>query len=81
MFPAISRRCGDSLLRSHLFEAANVILARYSKASALKSWGLALAKHIGKRRAKVAVARKLAVIMHRIWVDGTSFIAEGKAVS
>lgn len=74
-------RCGDSLLRSHLFEAANVILARYSKASALKSWGLALAKHIGKRRAKVAVARKLAVIMHRIWVDGTSFIAEGKAVS
>ena len=58
-----------------------MILARYSKASALKSWGLALAKHIGKHRAKVAVARKLAVIMHRIWVDGTSFIAEGKAVS
>ena len=74
-------KCGDSLLRSHLFEAANVILSRYSRTSALKAWGLKLAKHIGKRRAKVAVARKLAVIMHRIWADGSSFIAEGKAAS
>jgi transposase len=43
---AISR-CGDSLLRSHLFEAANVILSRDSRTSALKAWGLALAKRIG----------------------------------
>ena len=77
----IISKCGDRLLRSHLFEAANVILSRYSRTSALKAWGLKLAKHIGKRRAKVAVARKLAVIMHRIWADGSSFIAEGKAAS
>ncbi len=71
-------KCGGSLLRSHLFEAATVILSRYSRTSALKVWGLKLAKHIGKRRAKVAVARKLAVIMHRMWADGTSYFTEGK---
>ncbi len=66
-------RCGDGLVRSYLFEAATVILQRYSKPSRLKAWGLALAKRIGMRRAKVAVARKLAVIMHRIWRDETEF--------
>jgi transposase len=74
-------KCGDGMLRSYLFEAANVALARYSRASALKSWGLALAKHIGKRRAKVAVARKLAVIMHRMWIDGTDFMESGKVAA
>jgi transposase len=64
-----------------LFEAANVILARYSRASALRAWGLALDKHIGKRRAKVAVARKLAVIMHRMRVDGTDFMEGGKVAA
>jgi hypothetical protein len=48
-------------------EAATVLLQRHSRASTLKTWGLALAKLIGMRRAKVAVARKLAVIMHRLW--------------
>lgn len=66
-------RCGDGLLRSYLFEAATVILQRYSRASELKAWGLALAKRIGMRRAKVALARKLAVIMHRMWMDATEF--------
>ncbi len=62
-------KCGDSLLRGYLYEAAAVLLCRDARASILKSWGLGLAKRIGMRRAKVAVARKLAVIMHRIWSD------------
>jgi transposase len=66
-------RCGDGLLRSYLFEAATVILQRYSTATTLKAWGLAVAKRNGMRRAKVAVARKLAVILHRMWIDGTEF--------
>jgi transposase len=66
-------RCGDGLLRGYLFEAATVILQRHAKPSQLKTWGLALAKRVGMRRAKVAVARKLAVIMHRMWVNETDF--------
>jgi transposase len=66
-------RCGDGLLRSYLFEAATVILQRYAKASALKAWGTELAKRVGMRRAKVALARRLAVIMHRMWIDATEF--------
>jgi transposase len=66
-------KCGDGFLRSYLFEAATVLLQRQTRASALKAWGLALAKRIGTRRAKVAVARKLAVVMHRIWIDGSEF--------
>jgi transposase len=45
-------KCGDSLLRSYLFEAANVLLTRHPKPCALKTWGLALAARIGVRRAK-----------------------------
>lgn len=71
--PGHISRCGDALLRSYLFEAATVILQRYPGNSALKAWGLALAKRIGLRRAKVALARKLAVVMHRLWSDGTEF--------
>jgi hypothetical protein len=56
-----------------LFEAANVLLTRVPKWSALKAWGMRLAKRNGLRKAKVAVARKLAVILHRMWVDGTEF--------
>ena len=56
---------GIGLLRAYLFEAATVLLSRDLRGSMLKAWGLALAKRIGMRRAKVAVARKLAVIMHR----------------
>jgi transposase len=62
-------KCGDGLLRSYLFEAANVLLTRHPKPCKLKAWGLALAARIGVRRAKVAVACKLAVIMHRVWKD------------
>ena len=61
------------MLRGYLFEAANVLLTRVAKWSALKAWGIRLAKRSGLRKAKVAVARKLAVILHRMWIDGTEF--------
>nr|WP_284282352.1 IS110 family transposase [Bradyrhizobium liaoningense] len=66
-------RWGDRLLRSYLFEAATVLLYRTKKWSSLKAWGMKLAKRIGVKKAKVAIARKIAVILHCIWVDGTSF--------
>ena len=66
-------RWGDRLMRSYLFEAATVLLYRTKKWSSLKAWGMKLAKRIGMKKAKVAIARKIAVILHCIWVDGTSF--------
>ena len=66
-------RWGDRLLRTYLFEAATVLLYRTKKWSSLKVWGMKLAKRIGIKKAKVAIARKIAVILHCIWVDGTSF--------
>jgi transposase len=74
-------RCGDALLRAYLYEAATVLLSRAAKPTALKAWGLELAKRIGTRRAKVAVARKLAVILHRIWIDQTEFRSEVPAAA
>ena len=68
----ISKR-GDGLMRSYLFEAANVLLTRVSTWSTLKAWGMRLAKRTGATKAKIALARKLAVILHRLWRDGTSF--------
>src|SRR5207253_11330068 len=62
-------KCGDKMLRSYLYEAANVLLTRVAKWSALKAWGVRLAKRSGLRKAKVAVARKLAVILHRMWME------------
>jgi transposase len=66
-------KCGDAMLRMYLFEAANVLLTRVPKWSALKAWGMRLTKRCGLRKAKVAVARKLAIILHRMWVDETEF--------
>ena len=60
-------------MRSYLYEAANVLLTRVAKWSALKAWGMRVAKRSSLRKAKVAVARKLAVILHRMWIDGTEF--------
>lgn len=59
-------KCGDALLRCYLFEAAGVLLTRVPKWSALKAWGIRLAKRNGLKKAKVAVARKLSVILHRM---------------
>ena len=66
-------KCGDAMLRMYLFEAAGVLLTRVPKWSGLKAWGAKLAKRNGLRKAKVGVARKLAVILHRMWIDGTEF--------
>ena len=64
---------GDRLLRTYLYEAASVLLHRTHRWSALKAWGTRLMKRVGAKKAKVAVARKIAVILHCIWTDGTSF--------
>jgi transposase len=66
-------KCGDAMMRTVLFEAAQSMLTRTIKWSWLKAWGMKIARHRGMRRAIVAVARRMAVVMHRIWVDGTEF--------
>jgi transposase len=69
-------KAGDRMVRSLLFEAANAVVTRLRKDSALRRWGLQLSARVGARKAKVALARKLAVILHRIWLDGTEFDPE-----
>jgi transposase len=65
---------GDHLVRSYLFEAAASLLNMRTKScSALKSWGLQIAKRAGLNKARVAVARRLAVIMHQMWITGEAF--------
>ena len=66
-------RCGDRMVRSLLCEAANVLLTRVQRWSWLKRWGVEIARRRGKMRAQVAVARRLAVIMHRMWIEGEPF--------
>lgn len=66
-------RCGDELARTALYEAAHTLLVRSKKWSSLRAWGMNIAKRRGMARARVAVARKLAVILHRMWVDTTEF--------
>jgi transposase len=66
-------RAGDAEVRHPLYEAANIMLTRVRGFSSLKAWGLKIAKKRGHQRACVAVARKLAVIMHAMWRDGTEF--------
>lgn len=66
-------RCGDALAREYLFEAALSLMVRSKKWSWLKAWGMRIAKRSSMRKAVVAVARKLSVILHRMWVDGTDF--------
>jgi transposase len=74
-------KCGDAMLRSYLYEAANVLLTRVAKWSALKAWGLRIAKRRSLSKARVAVARKLAVILHRMWIDSTDFNWSSKEVA
>ena len=62
-------RCGDELARTALYEAAHTLLVRSRKWSSLRAWGMKVAKRRGMARARVAVARKLAVILHRMWSD------------
>ncbi len=76
----ISKR-GDRMLRTYLFEAAGVLLTRVAQWCKLKAWGHRLWKRIGFKKAKIAVARKLAVLLHRMWRDGTDFIWSSKEVA
>ena len=66
-------KVGDAMVRTALYEAANVMLTRASRVSALKRWALEVAKRRGMKRAKVALARKLAGVLHRMWANGTDF--------
>jgi transposase len=66
-------KCGDAMMRTVLFEAAQAMLTRTIKWSWLKAWGMKIARHRGMKRAVVAVARRMAVVMHRMWADGTDF--------
>src|SRR5215210_6042186 len=66
-------KAGDAMVRAALYEAANVMLTRSGKFSTLKRWALEVAKRRGMRRAKVALARKLSTVLHRLWVDGGEF--------
>jgi transposase len=66
-------RAGDEMVRTALYEAANVLLSRITRFSKLKRWGMDVAKRRGLKRAKVALARKIGVILHRMWVDGTTY--------
>lgn len=64
---------GDGLLRHTLYEAANSLLARLKRDCALRTWGLRLQERKGAKRARVAVARKLAVLLHRLWLGACDF--------
>jgi transposase len=65
--------CGDAMMRTLLYEAAQVMLTRVTKWSSLKAWAMNIARRRGLQKAIVALARRLAVIMHRMWSDGTEF--------
>ena len=66
-------KCGDTLARTLLYEAAVVLLSRVKRASRLKDWAQAIAKRSGVGKARVALARKLSVILHSIWRSGEPF--------
>src|SRR5919199_1548364 len=74
-------KSGDAGVRTALYEAAHVILTRPVKGSELKSWAARMAKRAGMRKAKVALARKLAVVLHRMLADRTPFVAERAAAA
>jgi transposase len=66
-------KCGDTMLRAVLYEAAQSMLCHSQKWSWLKAWAVRVAQRRGMRCATVALARRIAVILHRMWVDGTDF--------
>jgi transposase len=66
-------KCGDTLARTLLYEAAVVILTRVKRASSLKDWAQVIAKRSGPGKARVALARKLSVILHSIWRSDEPF--------
>lgn len=69
-------KCGDRMTRKLLFEAAHAIISRSGTSTPLKAWAQRVAARSGHWKARVALARKLAVILHRMWRDGTPFQVE-----
>jgi transposase len=65
-------RCGDEMVRTTLYQAAHVLM-HHGRWSGLRGWAMRIAKRSNVKLAKVALARKLAVVLHRMWVDGTEF--------
>jgi transposase len=65
-------RCGDEMVRTALYQAAHVLL-HHGRWSSLRAWAMRIARRSSAKAAKVALARKLSVVMHRMWVDGTDF--------
>jgi transposase len=74
-------KTGDALTRHALYEAATSMLVHATKPSTLRSWALGVAKRRGMRKARVALARRLAVVLHRIWLDGSVFEPKGRRVA
>lgn len=66
-------KAGDPMLRRSLYEAANIMLCRVQRPFALQQWGLRIAEAKGNKRARIAVARKLAVLLHSLWLNETEF--------
>ena len=64
---------GDAMMRSALYEAAQVLLTRVKRWSTLKAWAAQVSRRRGHKKAIVALARRIGVILHRMWVDGTEF--------
>jgi transposase len=71
-------KTGDALTRHALYEAATSMLVHATKPSALRNWALAIAKRRGLHKARVALARRLAVVLHRMWRDGSVFDPQGR---
>jgi transposase len=75
-------KIGDAAVRTALYEAAHIMLVKPLKGcTALKSWAMRIARRAGMKKAKVALARKLAVILHRMLVDGTVFNAAARTMT
>ena len=72
-------KAGDPDVRRALYEAASALLTRFKRRDKVKTWGMSIAKRSCHRKACVAVARKLAVIMHAMWIDGTFYIGDPAA--
>jgi hypothetical protein len=71
--PGSISKCGDRRLRTLLYEAANVMLTRYKGPLKLKDWAFAIARRSTMRKARIALARRLAIIMHAMLQYGTEF--------
>ena len=69
-------KAGDGDVRRALYEAASALMTRFKGRDKVRTWGLVLAKRSCHRKATVAVARQLAVIMHAMWTDGTRYVGD-----